>query len=59
MDPEKFDSYKKDRDAINEKITHGMFDLRRQYMEDWGDVTDELIQQYTTNAILNEKVTQM
>ena len=59
VDPEKFDSYKKNRDAINDKIIRGMSDLRRQNMEDWGDVTDELIQQYTNNAILNEKVAQM
>ena len=56
VNPEKFDMYRKDKTKINERIFQGMHDLRRQNMEDWGDVTDDLIQQYTTETLLNEKV---
>lgn len=48
VDPVKFDAYKKDKTKINERIFQGMHDLRRQNMEDWSDVTDDLIKEYST-----------
>lgn len=56
--PEKVDSYKSKKDAINEMIRFHMYDLQRENMEDWGDITEGMIHAVQDSEI-NERILRM
>jgi hypothetical protein len=56
MSPKKFHAYRSKRTEFHDKIRIHMRDLRRENMEDWGDISDEIIDSFSKDEELWENI---
>ncbi len=56
FDPQKFDSYKVNKGGIYSNISRHMRDLRREGMEEWWEITDDMIDGESTDANISEQI---
>lgn len=59
MNPEKFDAYKSQISSMTEWIRTHMKDLRQENLEDWGDISDEIITTQISDTEIQERVARL
>lgn len=59
LDPEKFDAYKKKTDTLEEDIQTEMRILQSENLEDWWDITEDMIEKEAKNKVIFEMINQL
>ena len=59
INPEKYDAYKKRHDVMNGNIRANMKSIRRERIEDWSDVTDDMIDGDIKDKEISERIAYM